>query len=210
MQQVTAIVDTAHRRSGRTQPTWPTTVGATTADSNLTWTNRGLPFVGDDFNTPPPPPVSNFTCLPPRFQADARIPYVSYVENQLILAEAYHSQPTPDDATALTHLNLARATVPLPALAGITGAALLDSIMTEKFVAMFQNIESINDYRRTCIPNLTPSKNSQNFRNVPGRLFYPQNERNVNTNVPDPSVQLATHGFRNKGDVLACTVQGVP
>jgi hypothetical protein len=146
-----------------------------------------LPYVGDDFNSPPPPPVSNFTCLPPRFQADARIPYVSYVENELILAEAYHSQPVSNDALALTHLNNARATVPLPALVGITGAALLDSIMIEKYAAMYQNIESINDYRRTCIPNLTPSANSQNFRNVPGRLFYPQNERNV---WPAPSRAL--------------------
>ena len=208
MEQVTAV--TLDSMSGATQPVWPTLAGAPTVDNHVTWINRGLPYVGDDFNTPPPPPVSNFTCLPPRFQADARIPYVGYVENQLILAEAYHSQPTPDDVSALNHLNSARATVPLPALAGITGAALLDSIMIEKYAAMYQNIESINDYRRTCIPNLTPSKNSQNFRNVPGRLFYPQNERNVNTNVPDPSVQLATHGFRNKGDVLACTVQGVP
>src|SRR6266850_1218680 len=208
MEQVTAV--TLDSLSGATQPVWPAVAGGTTVDNHVTWINRGLPYVGDDFNTPPPPPVSNFTCLPPRFQADARIPYVSYVENELILAEAYHSQPTADDASALTHLNSARATVPLPALVGITGAALLDSIMIEKYAAMYQNIESINDYRRTCIPNLTPSANSQSFQNVPGRLFYPQNERNVNTNVPDPSVQLATHGFRNKGDVLACTVQGAP
>jgi len=31
-------------------------------------------------------------------------------------------------------------------------AALRDTIMMEKYVAMFQNIETINDYRRTCIP----------------------------------------------------------
>jgi hypothetical protein len=196
--------------SGATQPVWPALAGATTVDNHVTWINRGLPYVGDDFNTPPPPPVSNFTCLPPRFHADARIPYVSYVENELILAEAYHSQPASDDASALTHLNNARRTVPLADLVGITGTALLDSIMIEKYAAMYQNIESINDYRRTCRPNLTPSANSQNFQNVPGRLFYPQNERNVNTNIPNPSVQLATRGFRNKGDVLACTVQGVP
>src|SRR6266566_229385 len=202
MEQVTAIVDTAHNRSGRTQPTWPTIVGATTTDSNLTWINRGLPYVGDDFNTPPPAAVSQFECLPSRFHADARIPYVSYVENELILAEAYNQ--TGNDALALTHLNTARATVPLGALVGITGAALLDSIMIEKYAAMFQNIESINDYRRTCLPALVHSANSEGFLNVPGRLLYSQIERNVNPNVPLPSVQYATHGFRNKGDVHAC------
>src|SRR5689334_9987283 len=200
MEQVTALAGDSS--SGATQPAWPTTAGATTVDNHVTWINRGLPYVGDDFNTPPPPPVSEFNCLPPRFHADARIPYVSYVENELILAEAYNQ--TGNDALALTHLNNARAAVPLSPLAGLTGATLLDSIMIEKYAAMFQNIESINDYRRTCIPALVHSANSEGFLNVPGRLLYSQIERNVNPNVPLPSVQLATHGFRNKGDVHAC------
>jgi starch-binding outer membrane protein, SusD/RagB family len=168
--------------------------------------NKGGGYGGDDFNTVvPADSISNFQCLPPRFQATARIPYVSYVENELILAEAYNQ--TGNDAAALTHLNNARATVGAPIstpLVGITGAALLDSIMMEKSVAMFQNIESMNDYRRTCIPAITPSANSAGFTHVPGRLFYPRNERNVNTNVPDAATQLATHGFRNAGDVHAC------
>jgi hypothetical protein len=168
--------------------------------------NKGGGYGGDDFNVAvPPDSVSNFLCLPPRFAADARVPYVTYVENELILAEAYNQ--TGNDALALTHLNNARATVGPPIstpLVGIVGAALLDSIMMEKYVAMFQNMESASDYRRTCIPAITPSVNSAGFTHVPGRLFYPQNERNVNTNIPDPATQLATHGFRNTGDVHAC------
>ena len=168
--------------------------------------NKGSGYGGDDFNTAvPADSISNFLCLPPRFHGDARIPYVTYVENELILAEAYNQ--TGNDALALTHLNNARATVGAPIstpLVGITGAALLDSIMLEKWVSSFQSMESISDYRRTCIPALTPSANSFNFTHVPGRLYYPQNERNVNTNVPDASTQLATHGFRNAGDVHAC------
>ena len=169
-------------------------------------------YGGDDYNTPPlPDSVSNFACQPPRFADTASVPYVTFAENELILAEAYNK--TGNDAVAATHLNNAYAAVPgLASTAGAaTGAVLLDSIMMEKYVAMFQNIESMNDYRRTCIPALTPYlANSAGFSNVPGRLFYPQNERNVNTNVPKPNDQLATHGFRNAGDVLACTVQGVP
>jgi hypothetical protein len=168
--------------------------------------NKGGGYGGDDFNTVvPPDSISNFQCQPPRFQGDARIPYVTYVENELILAEAYNQ--TGNDASALTHLNNARATVGAPIatpLVGITGAALLDSIMMEKYVALFQNIETIDDYRRTCIPAITPSANAAGFTHVPGRLFYPRLERNVNTNVPDPATQLATHGFRNAGDVHAC------
>jgi hypothetical protein len=162
-------------------------------------------YGGDDFNTAQPANVvSLFNCQPARFADDARIPYVSYAENELILAEAYNQ--TGNDALAQTHLNNAYATVPglASSATGVTGVALLDSIMMEKYVAMFQNIESISDYRRTCIPALVPVANNQGFVHVPGRLFYPQNERNVNPNIPDASGQLSTHGFRNAGDQHAC------
>jgi len=161
-------------------------------------------YGGDDFNIAVnPDSISNFACLPGRFAPDARIPYVSYAENELILAEAYAT--TGDTASARSHLNAELATVPLPAVAsGLSAAALRDTIMMEKYVAMFQNIETINDYRRTCIPAITPVSNGQGFTHVPGRLFYPQAERNANTNIPDPSIQLSTRGFRNKGDVHAC------
>lgn len=162
-------------------------------------------YGGQDFNTPQPDTtVSSFTCKPERFSDLFGMPFVSYAENELILAEAYSA--TGQDANALTHLNNERATVPLPALAGVVGAALLDSIMTEKYVAMFQNIETISDYRRTCIPAITPVTPNVPFAfaTVPGRLFYAQIERNVNPNIPDGSTQLATHGFRNAGDVNAC------
>ena len=179
-------------------------------------------YAGQDFNTPVAD-VSAFGCKPLRFSDTYRMPYVSYAENELILAEAYNQ--TLDDANALLHLNNARAfanatypptagppaTVALPVLAGITGAALLDSIMTEKFITMFQNIETINDYRRTCIPAITVVVNNQGFSNVPGRLFYPQIERNVNPNIPDPSAQLGPPSFfRNQGDVHACTLDTSP
>jgi hypothetical protein len=83
--------------------------------------------------------------------------------------------------------------------------------MVEKYVAMFQNIETINDYRRTCIPTLAVVTNNQGFANVPGRLFYPVSERNVNPNVPDPSAQLGPPSyFRNQGDVHACTLDTSP
>jgi len=62
-----------------------------------------------------PDSISNFACLPPRFAADARIPYVSWAENELILAEAYAA--TGDTASARVHLNTELASVPLPAVA---------------------------------------------------------------------------------------------
>ena len=186
--------------------------------------NTSGAYVGQDFNSPVAN-SSSFQCKPLRFHDDYRMPYASYFENELILAEAYSA--TLDDASALAHLNNERllyvntvypptvgppATAALPSLSGITGPALFDSIMVEKYVAMFQNMETANDYRRTCIPGVTVVINSQGFKNVPGRLYYPRSERNVNSNIPDPSAQLsaAGHYFRNQGDVAACTVQNAP
>src|SRR4029077_2278667 len=119
-----------------------------------------------------------------------------------------------DDANALLHLNNERAvpgsasdtTLPaLPTLVGITGAALLDSIMIEKDVVMFQNIETIMDYRRTCIPAITPvQSNFLNITAVPGELFYPQTERNVNAaHIPTESQELA-NGLRPEAAVNVC------
>ncbi len=131
-----------------------------------------------------------------------RQPLITYAENQLILAEAKHA--TADDPGALINLNNARAVVPLSALVGITGTALLDSIMTEKYVALFQNIESYSDYRRTCRPALAPYPTTEFGNKVPGRLFYGLAEENANPNIPSSSVQLSTNGFRNPNDPAAC------
>lgn len=177
-------------------------------------TNAGGGYGGDSFNPPPvvADSISNFACLPARFAPTAGTPFVSYAENELILAEAYHA--TGNDATALTHLNNERAVpgsasgvtlTPLPALVGITGTALLDSIMIEKYVVMFQNVETIMDYRRTCLPAITPvQSNFLNITVVPGVLFYPQTERNVNAaHIPTESQQIA-NGLRTEADVNPC------
>src|SRR5438552_5183338 len=53
-------------------------------------TNNG--YGGQDFNAPQPAAtISNFGCpsAPSRFSATFRVPYVTYGENELILAEAY-------------------------------------------------------------------------------------------------------------------------
>jgi hypothetical protein len=164
-------------------------------------------YGGDSFNALiNPDSVSNYACLPPRFATTAPVPFVTYAERELILAEANSTAARGaggNDATALGYLNAELAGVPLPAVLGtVTGAALLDSIMMEKWVTMFQNIESLLDYRRTCIPALTPvAGNFLGINFVPGRLFYPQSERNVNpTHIPLESAEL-TAGLRTQADV---------
>ena len=126
---------------------------------------------------------------------DFRQPMATYAETQLILAET--SWRRGDAAQALVHLNAARAAEGLtPPLTGLTGAALLREIMLEKYIAMFQNIEAWNDYKRTCLPALRPARGSE----VIGRLLYSNNERNTNPNIPAVSAQPA----RNANDPTPC------
>jgi hypothetical protein len=172
-------------------------------------------YGGDSFNALiNPDSVSNFACLPPRFAATASVPYVTFAERELILAEANSTAARGaggNDATALGYLN-AELAVPgsasgvtlaaLPTVVGVTGAALRDSIMLEKWVVMFQNIEGLLDYRRTCRPAIAyVTGNFLGITFVPGRLFYPQSERNVNpTHIPLESQELAA-GLRTQSDV---------
>ncbi|HEX2646150.1 MAG TPA: SusD/RagB family nutrient-binding outer membrane lipoprotein, partial [Candidatus Dormibacteraeota bacterium] len=83
--------------SGAAAPTWATTMDATTVDGTVTWVNNGPPYEGDIFSNTVTSRdsavigvgVSSFGCLPPgRFGVTASVPFVTYEENQLILAEA--------------------------------------------------------------------------------------------------------------------------
>ncbi|HEY0305657.1 MAG TPA: SusD/RagB family nutrient-binding outer membrane lipoprotein [Longimicrobiales bacterium] len=126
-------------------------------------------------------------------------PIVTWAENQLILAEAkFRLQGA---AAALPHVNNVRTAVGLPALASVT----FDEVMTEKYIAMFQNIGVWSDYRRTCIPVITPNGSAAE---VPGRIPYGSAERNANPNIPLPSAYPSgTTGvstLRNWNDPTAC------
>ena len=123
-----------------------------------------------------------------------RQPFVSWAENQLIIAEAKFQL---SDATAITNLNNVRTSVGLPAL---VGPITLADIMTEKWIVMFQNIEAWSDYRRTCIPVLSPG-GTPVAAAIPGRLPYGLSERQNNPNVPAPAQQPV----RNWNDPNPCT-----
>ena len=114
---------------------------------------------------------------------DYRQPVITFAENQLIRAEAQYR--TGAQPAALATLNAFRTGVGLAAKTGLTGAALLQAIMEEKYVALFQNTEVWNDYRRTCYPNLTPAAGTF----IPARLVYGTDERRANANIPSPSQQ---------------------
>ena len=113
---------------------------------------------------------------------DFRQPILTFAENQMIRAEAQYQ--TSAAGAALATLNAYRSSVGLGPKAAV-GAALLQAIMEEKYVALFQNTEVWNDYRRTCYPNLAPADGSF----IPARLVYGTDERRANPNIPSPSQQ---------------------
>lgn len=128
-----------------------------------------------------------------------RQPLVTWAENQLILAEAKFKLT--GAAAALPHVNAVRVAVGMPALAAVT----FDDVMLEKYIAMYQNIDVWSDYKRTCIPSITPFGTATE---VPGRLPYSVTERTANPNLPLPSAYPAgTSGpsaLRNWNDPNAC------
>jgi hypothetical protein len=97
-------------------------------------------------------------------------PIVTYAENQLILAEA--ACQSSQGPQALTYLNAERAA----AGASPIGTISLKAIMNEKYVALFQNPEVWNDWKRTGFPAL--------YGTPPRRLTYPISEREANPNTP--------------------------
>jgi starch-binding outer membrane protein, SusD/RagB family len=114
-------------------------------------------------------------------------PFVTYAENQLIIAEAALEKTSPNPAAALTALNNERVAAGVPPLAG---PATLSMVMTEKYIADFQNLEGWNDWKRHVaagtpagIPALVPFAGGA----IPRRLVYPLSERAANPNIPaDP------------------------
>jgi hypothetical protein len=137
--------------------------------------------------------------IPKRRQFAYDQPIVTWAENQLILAEAKFALQ--GAGAALEHVNNVRTAVGLGAL----GAVTFQDVMLEKYIAMFQNIAVWSDYRRTCIPALTPNGSAAE---VPGRIPYGATERNANPNIPLPSAYPAgttgSSALRNWNDPAAC------
>lgn len=123
-------------------------------------------------------------------------PIVTYDENQLIIAEATFALQ--GSAAAAPYLNAVRARYGKAPIAAPT----LADIMGEKYIALFQNPEYWNDYRRTCYPALRPAAGKAS---IPARFYNPQSETQTNPNAPDDS-ELNLFTMRNANDPNACPV----
>jgi len=137
-----------------------------------------------------PSPIANSNRNVPTYSQ----PIITYDETQLILSETAFRGA--DIANAALALNNVRSRYGKSVIAAPT----LTDIMTEKYIALFQNIEAWNDYKRTCLPTLTPALGRSV---VPGRLPYGFTEQQTNPNTPaDPGPTLITG--RNANDPNAC------
>lgn len=120
-----------------------------------------------------------------RLAPDFTQPLVTANENLLIRAEAAARTGQEDEARQA--LNAERAIAGLgPVSATLSGQALLNEILTEKYIANFQSIEAWTDYKRTCTPNIPPVDPD---RKIPARLYYDAAEQQTNTSIPVPSAQ---------------------
>jgi hypothetical protein len=143
---------------------------------------------GEDESVDPSPLSST------RLAGDFAPPFVTYAENQLILAETawqIAGGGGAGNAAAQPFVDAERAALGLAALP-VTGLA---TVMTEKYIVLFQNFEVWNDYRRTCLPALTPATGAP-F--IPARLTYPLSERNANPSIP------AAEPLTNWNDPVGC------
>ncbi len=138
-----------------------------------------------------PSPIAGSTRNAPTFGQ----PIITYDETQLIIAETALRATPSDVAGAAIALNNVRARFGKTAIATPT----LTDVMTEKYIALFQNIEYWNDYKRTCLPTLAPALGRSV---VPGRIPYGQTEQQTNPNALADPLPLLTG--RNANDPASC------
>jgi hypothetical protein len=120
---------------------------------------------------------------------DAPFYYASYMEQKFMEAEAaFHTGDLARAAAAhnagiLASLARYNITDLVFEAAYATETALsisLEKIMTQKYIAMYLDVEAFNDWRRTGIPQLTPNPGNLTGDVIPRRLPYPQSERLFN------------------------------
>ncbi len=164
--------------------------------------------------TPPggTPQYAGFNFIDPNVDpGDFRQPELTYVETQLIGAEAAFqgggqgaAQPFLDAARANRGYGARGATENVFPPIG-SAPATLQNIMEEKYVGEFLNIEAWNDWKRTCLPSLAPAppvgSTAPGTTPIAGRMPYGITEINANPNTPN-----VPPAGRNANDPNPCPV----
>ena len=126
---------------------------------------------------------------------DWGVGWISWHENQFIIAECKLAMGL--DSEALMALNNTLYEIEkrwqsydpvcsLPRYSEISGEKLLEAIMNEKYKALFLNMQTISDWRRTGYPKFVDiSGNSTECEGgTPRRILYPELEKKTNSNTP--------------------------
>ncbi|WP_207421654.1 SusD/RagB family nutrient-binding outer membrane lipoprotein [Desertivirga brevis] len=126
------------------------------------------------------------------FKVDQNYPILTYYEAKFLEAEA--KVRLGQDASGALNEAI-RASVNYVTKGANNGSSIatytastanLQNVMTEKWKAMFGQLEAYNDYRRTGIPSLTPRPGAAGAirEYIPVRFPTPQTERQNNPNAP--------------------------
>jgi hypothetical protein len=148
---------------------------------------------------------------------DSPVPLMTYAELKFLEAEALLRTQNPAAEAALqeaitTHVNQltdnALTADSLAAFAQKVGTlpgdftSDLETIINQKYIAHFSQIEGWTDFRRTGFPQLTPNEGADNPQNpggaIPRRFVYPLNETLYNDNVPRPLPNLQSRFWWDK------------
>lgn len=160
-------------------------------DSYLFTSQFGQSSVGGGYYTQPSSPVPYITYTELKFiEAEARLRLnASDPEIQNALTDAISANMTKVSEGDISDTEISDY---ITANATLTGNfnADLQTIITQKYIAMYSTIESWTDFRRTGYPQLTPNIGGDHNQNpgggIPRRLPYCQTERLYNSNVPSP------------------------
>ena len=159
-----------------------------------------IPFTGG--LTKPGPAVASI---------DSPLEFMSYVENLFIIAECklrdgdiISAQEFLSDAVETSMDQLSDAELDQSTIdqfisdnvqLGNDFEENLSIIISQKYIALFTQLQAWNDYRRTAYPYLYPNADGASASNpsgqIPRRLIYPQSERilNINAPIPFPNMQ---------------------
>ena len=127
--------------------------------------------------------------------------FVSWYENRFIMAECNFKLGNEQLALEILNETLVGVeqrwassgyiNISIPRYSNISGDTLLEAIMNEKYKALFLNIQSWSDWRRTGFPkfidasgNSTECGGEEFGSGVPRRLLYPEKEKSTNPNCP--------------------------
>ena len=130
--------------------------------------------------------------------ADSPVPFITYTEQKFIEAEALlGADPAAagEAFDAAISASLAEVTGSpdggYVAAEGSAGGTTLERIQTQKYIALFYQVETFNEFRRTGIPSLRPAASSAlPSGKIIARMPYPQSEmlynsENYQANRPD-------------------------